>query len=485
MSDETLSKTEWDDDQIGGRKEAADYLTNYLIKRYEVKEKHGKGDSFVLSFKADWGFGKSFFIDRWSKDLQVADYTVVVFDAWANDFSDDPLLGFIVELNEVLSEKYREIAPLEKYVNDTISYGKRMLMPVGKIIAAAITKKVVGLGVDEFADLFADSQENGKEKNDSLSDLTELMLKEHTSKKESIRLFKEKLQALITELKVQNKRLPLFIFVDELDRCRPSYAIELLEAIKHLFKVPGVYFVISANLDQLAHSVAILYGAKFESARYLQRFFDQEYTLPKPDNWKFAKYLFEKFTLDEFTDSYTLIEYQAYQQSHNVTDSQAIFAIFSEAFELSLRDQEYVASTLETVLLNWPTRERIHLAYLLFLITIKQVSSSTFQEILEGKITDLSNFRAKVADCMRLDVTYKQVDENRFNDCSLISAVMEYLSAQQIPFRELGNKTNIGQYVKIYIELTNDSVRFQPTPRFHPIANYPNRVSQAGQLSKK
>ncbi|WP_419182173.1 P-loop NTPase fold protein [Pantoea ananatis] len=35
---------------------------------------------------------------------------------------------------------------------------------------------------------------------------------------------------------------PLFVFVDELDRCRPTYAIEMLETIKHLFSIENVVY---------------------------------------------------------------------------------------------------------------------------------------------------------------------------------------------------------------------------------------------------
>ena len=48
--------------------------------------------------------------------------------------------------------------------------------------------------------------------------------------------------------------------VDELDRCRPSYAVELPEVVKHLFTVDGVVFVIAVNRAELTHSIRALYG---------------------------------------------------------------------------------------------------------------------------------------------------------------------------------------------------------------------------------
>jgi len=43
----------------------------------------------------------------------------------------------------------------------------------------------------------------------------------------------------LTKGKSQSK---VIIIVDELDRCRPDYAIRVLEIIKHLFDVNGYIF---------------------------------------------------------------------------------------------------------------------------------------------------------------------------------------------------------------------------------------------------
>lgn len=73
------------------------------------------------------------------------------------------------------------------------------------------------------------------------------------------------------------KKAPFFVLVDELDRCRPSYAVHLLERIKHLFEVDGVAFVFATNSQQLQHSIAGAYGQGFDGFTYLKRFFDRTY----------------------------------------------------------------------------------------------------------------------------------------------------------------------------------------------------------------
>ena len=71
----------------------------------------------------------------------------------------------------------------------------------------------------------------------------------------------------------KEKELPLFILIDELDRCRPNYAIELLENIKHIFDIPGIVFIVATDSKQLSHSINAVYGSKFASEKYLKRFF--------------------------------------------------------------------------------------------------------------------------------------------------------------------------------------------------------------------
>lgn len=68
----------------------------------------------------------------------------------------------------------------------------------------------------------------------------------------------------------------MFIFIDELDRCRPSVAIDTLEQVKHLFDLPEIKFIIATDTTQLSHSVKTIYGEGFHGRTYLRRFFTQD-----------------------------------------------------------------------------------------------------------------------------------------------------------------------------------------------------------------
>lgn len=74
----------------------------------------------------------------------------------------------------------------------------------------------------------------------------------------------------------------LVVFIDELDRCRPTYALELLEVVRHLFSVGSVIVVVGINREALCQVVGSLYGDHFNTDRYLRRFTDLRVDLPAP-----------------------------------------------------------------------------------------------------------------------------------------------------------------------------------------------------------
>lgn len=95
-----------------------------------------------------------------------------------------------------------------------------------------------------------------------------------------------------------NKKI--VFFVDELDRCRPNFAIELLEVIKHLFDIDNFIFIVAIDKEQLSHSIANIYGQNMDTEGYLRRFFDLDYKLPKIDTRQYIKTISD----DIFKDYY-------------------------------------------------------------------------------------------------------------------------------------------------------------------------------------
>ena len=204
-----------------------------------------------------------------------------------------------------------------------------------------------------------------------------ILLEEHAEKLKSITDFKKSLTTLIHAVVKRGKLVtPLFLFIDELDRCRPTYAIELLEAIKHLFSTDGIVFVIATDSGQLQHSIRAIYGNDFDGSEYLRRFFDQEYVLPEPDYTAYCKSLTENFS------GVDAMEYASFQpwningDKNPIPDSwqkkdsmMAFLSLFSKHYGLSLRSINQVVVRLEAILEN--SNEEWDGPYLLLLLVLQ------------------------------------------------------------------------------------------------------------------
>jgi len=150
----------------------------------------------------------------------------------------------------------------------------------------------------------------------------------------------ETLKAIETEKKIPT---PLFVFVDELDRCRPLYAIKLLEEMKHLFEIDGVVFIVSTDSDQLSHSIKAVYGNEFDARKYLRKFFDRTYVFPSVNR---------KYFIDHIFASRGLELDQIFWNAPNRSPSMVINS-WAEHFSLSQRDLIQCADIIITAHTSW------------------------------------------------------------------------------------------------------------------------------------
>lgn len=171
------------------------------------------------------------------------------------------------------------------------------------------------------------------------------------------------------------------LIIDELDRCRPTYAIEVLEKAKHFFNVAGMVFVLAVDNGQIRHSIKSVYGVGMDVDGYLKRFIDLPYTLPRPKKELFCKALFGRFSLDEYFN--TLPDSQKRQ------DKERFLRIFTELFDIlnfSLREQEQCFSQLSIALRTTP-REMLVLPYLLgSLLVLKAKNLHLYRGFLYEKV---------------------------------------------------------------------------------------------------
>ena len=231
----------------------------------------------VLAVDAPWGAGKTTFLKIWAQYLRNQHFFVVKFNAWETDFSDDPFVALCAELTRGFGEEEGG-----EYAKEF----KKAAVKVIKHISSNAVEKVTG-GLVVPTKLSAELKEKAVET------ATEERLAKHQQAQAVIKEFKEKLEDMARALNDRTAQAdagsqkPLVVMIDELDRCRPSYAVELLETAKHLFDVDRIVFVLAVNREQLAHAVRALYGTDFKAENYLRRFFDVDFRLPEPGRDRF------------------------------------------------------------------------------------------------------------------------------------------------------------------------------------------------------
>jgi len=350
----------WQDDVFQTLEKYANFLGNALTANTK---------NFVLNVNGSWGTGKTFFVKRWAEDLRQKNYPVVEFNAWKNDSAEDSLAPLIATMLDQQRELLPE--PLAKKMKDNC--GKFLLAGGGLIVRAGLKHLVGEKGVDEVNKLLSSGAEN------ELIKLAGGYVDQQLEKQKASNGLKNVLAGFVEEIRTnESHELPIFIFIDELDRCRPTFAIELLERVKHLFDIGGIKFIISTDTAQLIHSIKSVYGNDFDATTYLQRFFDETFTLPNPDSHQFSKLLFKDFDFEK-----NQMELWIFKQSLAYT-----FGELSLHIGLTLRQQLQAHHRIIAVVENTPIppRGKVHFIFICILIMMRLKHPDQYNELMTAPL---------------------------------------------------------------------------------------------------
>ena len=318
------------------RQEFGEFLADYLT---------GEKDGFVLNLNGAWGSGKTEFLKRLYSLLLERDYPCIYIDAWESDFSKEPLTVVSSELLTQMQLLHSDVISLEETQKAKKVLGtmfKGLAVGVGAVVAKKLFDDS-STGV-EFIKQLIDNETEPEEYVDKLSE-------NYTQQVESIKHIRDSLCELAESMKNKlNVNLPVVVLVDELDRCRPNYAIEMLEVIKHFFNTPNIVFVVASDTQQLCESIKNVYGSNFDSYSYLKRFFDRRTILPKPH---LLEYVQLKITtsFEEEIKNNGLFLYPNFRNSNHIVDTVVKYiARISEAFDLGIRDTDQLLARFRACL---------------------------------------------------------------------------------------------------------------------------------------
>jgi hypothetical protein len=320
---------------------------------------------------------------------------VAFVNAWRTDFSDEPLTAIMSAVDYGLRPFLGK---------QTVKNAWRAAVRSGGPLAISLTKNVAGKIVSKYAGDIASevfdatfettatqrTRDNEKpmeadplgvekaveEVVDKLADSAlESMMKAFRTQQRSIETFRSQLAKVAKSLQHKDTLQPIFVLIDELDRCRPLYAIRMLEAVKHLFDTDGVVFIVATDTEQLAESVRAVYGANFDSTKYLYRFFDRTYRFRNPDRAEFISYLFERFNVSRDNLAFP----------SELGPERLALRLFDD-FNTSLRDMEQCFDLLHSVCTLWDKPIRLELGYVLALIILYHAGRYDEYARLSGQI---------------------------------------------------------------------------------------------------
>ena len=346
----------WADDVLD-REQLAARLTNLI---------QNQSAPFTFSIHGNWGTGKAFLLKRWQRDLEAQGFKAIYFNAWEDDFCDDPLLAILGQMSEYFKED--GLKALARRAAE-------VAVPLIRENALGVLKATTGVTPEV-------NQDQGKK----------VFLEAYLEQRSTKEKLKKRLAKMSAKVADETKH-PMVFIIDELDRCRPTFAIELLERVKHIFDVPNLVFVFGLNRDELCKSLQSVYG-EIDSDVYLRRFFDMEFTLPEVDTKSFAEHLIKKFELAKF---FTTLSTNANSSTYEVSYRKLLgnIPLFWGHLGLSLRDIDYCERMIALVGKNLePSYYRYAPWLLALLIPLKLMNPAMYRQYVQGnrRGSDVMNY---------------------------------------------------------------------------------------------
>ena len=280
METQTLENPTFDTQNEFNRKPIAENIIRLLTSPIDLSP---------MVIDGGWGTGKTEFCQKLIRLMQQQhpDYQHVYIDAFRSDHSGEPLLALLAEIIKACTPEGSD----EKLIEEHKDRIRRITKAAGflmKTVAKAAVGHVLKQNTDDLAEELQQIMNDGQEADSLAETVTDAAatITSHTIDATVEALLKEQIEAeknlktLKACLKEFAEAKPIILFIDELDRCRPDYAVDMLEVIKHVFEVENVKIVLVTNTKQLRAAINHRYGMEVDAQKYLDKFLKYSFALP-------------------------------------------------------------------------------------------------------------------------------------------------------------------------------------------------------------
>lgn len=404
-----------------------------IMRNVELYKENSE-NGLVILLNGSWGSGKSTFLEEFVKRIEKEENVELFnfYNAYENDCYDNAYIPFFASIASKIQLE-------NKFTNFIKSVGTGAASGIA-VCAFSITRSIFKnkLGVD-INDVIDDL-------NDELSNFKDDYLVDYQDFCEYKKYVKEKMTSAC------KNNTQIFI-IDELDRCKPNFAMETLEIVKHFFDIKNCIFIISVDKLQLEESIKAVYGYGINSAKYFSKLFDYQCNL-LPINFYDAVEGLEK------------VEYskELIERSTNLFNY----------LNISLRDSKKIFNDFISKFDNWTMEQSI---FMLFLFILKYTDLTFYNAIIRN---EYAKFRKMITENFDRELEkYNFVLEAYIGKLSKFDYVFNYLSRElnilYLPKEELHAQTylssdsiymsrrNAGLFLEKFIPYVKDGLTFKET----------------------
>ncbi|CAM3611158.1 ATPase AAA [Psychrobacter glaciei] len=355
-----------------------DEFTRKPIAEKIIKLLDSDIDVSPLIIDGKWGTGKTEFCFK-LKNLIEADnpnnYKVGYVNAFQADHANEPLLTLIAEVASFYDEKDDK---RKNFIKNAVPY-LRLISGIG-------LKAGLGFAFGRYAvdipDALADGMEEIKDGSKSLIDQSlESMIKDQVEAEKNLSTLRDALSDIASTN-------PIILLIDELDRCRPDFAVMMLETIKHVFDVDNVQIILITNAEQLKATIKHSYGSETNSHDYLYKFFKYQINLPTSTKDIEGRSVENNVTYFKATVQASKVIPQDFKENQFIYE----IPTFLNVGKLSLRNIEQIVRCIETLIIfedKEQSKSRIvEQILMVFLSFVYMIDKGIFQEIISKEINE-------------------------------------------------------------------------------------------------
>lgn len=230
-------------------------LFDIINNRDDYKENSENGLAILLN--GSWGSGKTTFLKEVEEYINnSSDYELFTnYNSYTYDFYENAYLPFFASIEN----KVKLGEDFGKLIRCTGKNVLKDIVSVSYAIANSVVKDKTGIDL-----------------NDIRNNIIEIQNEDYLKSFEDFKKCKEKIKGKLDKI---CKEKPQIIIIDELDRCKPSFAMETLEIVKHFFDIENCIFIIAVDKLQLQESAKTIFGQGMNIEKYFSKFFDYQYNL--------------------------------------------------------------------------------------------------------------------------------------------------------------------------------------------------------------